>query len=83
MSIITLDEYKVYAGITNPASDDKLQMLVDYANDLITEYCATSFESISEIDKRQFITNPEVVLPNAPIISVDEVRIMQGRNVAN
>lgn len=81
MSIITLDEYKTYAGISNPAGDDKLQMLVDYANSLISEYCATSFESRSEVDKRQSITGTEVVLDHAPVLSVDEVRIMQGRNV--
>lgn len=81
MSIITLDEYKTYAAINNPNGDDKLEMLVGYVNDLIVKFCATSFEPITEVDKRLTITGPEVVLPHAPIISLDEVRIMQGRNV--
>ncbi len=81
MSIITLDEYKTYSGINNPSGDDKLDMLVAYVNDLITKYCATAFEPISEVDKRISILSSEVVLPHAPIISLDEVRVMQGRSV--
>lgn len=81
MSIITLDDYKTYAEINNPKSDDKLQMMVDYANDLVTKYCATEFSPVSIADERISSMSTEIVLPNAPVISVDEVRIMAGKSV--
>lgn len=42
MDFITLAEYKVAAGINSPNQDLKLQMLVDFVNDFITQYIGLS-----------------------------------------
>lgn len=72
-SIITLDGYKEYAGIQSPKQDDQLQVAVDYASSLVEAYCNTSFSPVSVADKRVTVlqTDYEVVIPNAPIISLD------------
>lgn len=81
MSVITLAEYKIYAGINNPSGDLKLQPLVDYVNDLVTQFCNTSFSPSVVYDERQSISSTEVILRNAPLVSVEEVRVLQGKTV--
>lgn len=74
--IITLDDYKSYAGIANPKSDEKLQFIVDFVNDYITNYCNTSFSSVIRTGvKVTSINGFDVVLPDAPVISIEEIRV--------
>jgi len=43
MSVITLNEYKLFKGINNPKQDTQLQPLIDAVNSIIEEYCQVSF----------------------------------------
>jgi len=75
-SIITLDGFKDYQGIKSPTQDDQLQVVIEYASSLVEGYCNTAFSPVSVVDKRITVlqSDVEVVVPNAPIISLDEVK---------
>jgi hypothetical protein len=77
MSIIALEDYKAYAGITNPNSDTKLQYIVDSVNDYITEYCNTNFSPVVKTDIRTLHNNTTIILPDAPTISVEALNIVE------
>jgi len=73
--VITLTQYKSYAGILNPKTDDKLQFIVDFVNDFIINYCNTSFTPVEVRGARATSSGFDVVLPHAPILSVKDVRV--------
>lgn len=77
MAIITLTEYKTYIGKNSNTDDDKLQALVDMANEYILLYCNTSFESTAKTGVRVDPYNTYGLLPNAPVISVEDVKIIR------
>lgn len=81
MSVITLDDYKTYAGITNPKEDDKLQVLVDYANSFVESYCNTKFELTTVTEERNTCFNNEIYLEEIPVLSVDEIRVMNKKTL--
>lgn len=70
--VISLNEYKTYAGITNPTSDNKLQLLVDGANQLIEAYCNQGF-SLKSVTKKLQCYGSEVMIPDMPIYQIDSV----------
>lgn len=77
MSIILLEDYKSYACIKNPDKDEKLQYLIDFANTYITNFCNTSFAPTIVTGKKITCVNGEdFVIPNAPVISVEELRYL-------
>lgn len=53
MAIITLDDYKLFEGITSTKNDDQLEALLDSSSALIETYCNTKFT--------QYATSPGVV----------------------
>lgn len=75
MVIITLEDYRSYASINNPKSDEKLQYIVDFVNSYITNYCNTSFEPVSVTSKLTSMDGIEVLLPHAPVVSIEELRV--------
>ena len=80
MALITLTEYKTFIGKSNPNDDAKLQPLVDMANEYIPLYCNTPFESTVVTGKR--LTNFEysIILPHAPILSVEDLKVIISGN---
>jgi hypothetical protein len=77
MSIIGLEDYKSYAGINSPNKDEKLQYVVDFVNEYIPRFCNTSF--LPEVilgRKITCINGEEFVVPHAPLISVEEIRVL-------
>lgn len=74
MSIITLQEYKDYSGITNTSQDGKLQPLVDYVNAFIEGYCGSSFTEQAVLGRMDTAVSSSILLPEYPIISVEEIR---------
>lgn len=69
--MITLEGYKAYAEINSPNSDNKLTSLVAYANDFIEKYCGTKFEPTTVVNEKYTVYGSDVVLKNAPLISVE------------
>jgi len=74
--IITLEDYKTYTGSKNPAHDEKLQFIVDFVNTFITNYCNSTF-GLKQSLNVPLTSNDglEVLLPNFPVVSVEELRI--------
>lgn len=81
MSVITLDDYKTYAGIASPKEDDKLQVLVDYANSFVESYCNTKFARTTITEERNTCFNGEIYLEEIPVTAVDEIRIMNKKSL--
>lgn len=73
--VITLAEYKTYADFKTTNSDEKLQMTVDYVNEFIEQFCNTKFREEEVLEERQVIVDGYVVLKNAPVLEVFEVKI--------
>ncbi len=42
-NLVTLDEFKTYAGIKNPENDDRIELILASVSSLIKAYCARSF----------------------------------------
>lgn len=76
MSVITLQQYKEYVGINNPNEDTKLERLVEYTNAFIEKYCNTKFTPTSVVDKILTTTTQELILPEAPIVTIDALYTM-------
>lgn len=75
MSIILLEDYKSYAGLNSPNKDEALQYLVDYVNTFIVNYCNTNFEPNVVVGAKVTSDNGyDFLVPNVPVISVEEVR---------
>lgn len=75
-NIIVLEDYKSFAAIKNPNNDEKLQWYVDYVNALILNYCNTNFAPTVVVGKKVTAHDSfSVLVPNAPVISVQEVRV--------
>ena len=75
MSIIVLEDYKAYSNILNPAQDDKLSYIIDFVNQYITNFCSTSFEPKKVEGLKTTSSNSlDIILPEAPIISIEEIR---------
>lgn len=76
--IITLNQYKLFTGINNPNLDLQLQPVVDFVNTLIPRYCNTKFEPTVETDKRLTNHGNVIILPNTPVISVDNIDMLNS-----
>ena len=78
MSIITLSEYKAFVGINSPNQDDKLQPVLDMANNFILQYCNTSFSPVAVTERRLTNTGEMIVLPPCPIVSIQELKFIKA-----
>ena len=81
MSIITLNEYKLFKGINNPNQDTKLQPLIDSVNSIIETYCQVSFVGSVKTDVRLNVSNYYIIIPDVPVISVDRLAIKRSSDV--
>ena len=75
--LITLEEYKDYAGITSPTEDIKISLLVPAVSDLIKSYCSRRFNDYVDTDKVELFTirgtQDLVILDEFPVISITSV----------
>lgn len=78
MAIITLAGYKAVSGISSPNQDAKLQPLVDMVNEYIPLYCNTKFEATVVTGARLTQNGTLIILPHAPIISIEAVGIIRS-----
>ena len=76
MSIITLDDYKAYAGINSAASDQKLQPVVDFANNYIQQYCNVAFTPTTVTEEKQTCSDGySIILDHGYVNSIQEIRL--------
>lgn len=77
MSIITLEDYKEYAGIptANTKLDNKLQTIVDYVNDYIPKYCNIDLLRKNVTEKVTCDNGLDFLVSRMPLISVSEILV--------
>lgn len=78
MSVITLQEYKMFKGINNPNQDTKLQPLVDSVNSIIEKYCQIALSPTQATGVRLTNHYSVLILPKAPVIEVTSVGIKRS-----
>lgn len=76
MAILTLAEYKVWAGISGTADDSRLQKLIDYAHVAMRRYCGRSltdgFESATRTEDYD-VDASELQLKEWPVTSITSI----------
>lgn len=85
MAILTLTEYKEWAGITGTGDDARLQTLIDYAHVAMRRYCGRSltdgFESATRTETYE-VDASELVLKEWPITSITSITPILDDNTA-
>lgn len=74
MALLTVSEFKTFAGITDDSEDDVLQIYVDAADKFIKTYCNCDFETT--VYTNQLLDGPGtpcLVLDDTPIQSIEEI----------
>jgi hypothetical protein len=87
MAIITLDDYKLFEGITSTKNDDQLEAILDSSSALIETYCNTKFTQYAEAPGAEEIFDIQwdthvVQLKYSPVISVILVLERSAQNQA-
>ena len=85
MAILTLAEYKVWAGITGTGDDTRLQKLIDYAHVAMRRYCGRSltdgFESATRTEVHD-VDASQLTLKEWPVTSVTSITPILSDNTA-
>ncbi len=82
MAIITLEDYREFTGINSPNKDLQLQVLVDFVNEFIPEYCGVQFEPTLQLDKPVTKDQRHIIfLPDYPISGIDKLAYRDPDNV--
>jgi len=85
VAILTLAEYKEWAGITGTGDDSRLQTLIDYAHVAMRRYCGRSltdgFESATRTETYE-VDASELVLKEWPITSITSITPILADNTA-
>lgn len=76
MAILTLAEYKIWAGISGTADDTRLQKLIDYAHVALRRYCGRSlsdgFESATRTEDYD-VNASDLQLKEWPVTSITSI----------
>lgn len=76
MDLITIAEYKAYAGINSTNSDVAIKNLIPKVSNLTKTYCRRTFiDYVDEIRTDIFNGGPYLLLYEYPILSVNSVEI--------
>lgn len=81
MALITLTEYKTYAGISGSGNDTALQVLIDAAIDAIERFCgrdAGGFESGTKTEYYDGNASEYLMLKSWPVTAVTSVKTLSS-----
>ena len=83
-NLITLQQYKDFAGIKGLNEDAKLNVIIPSISQAVKTYCGTSFVDFVSSDKTEFFdiiddSTTGVFLDESPLISVSLVQERQGQ----
>ena len=73
MSLITLEQYKDYKGITNPSKDNEYTTVIESINALIKSYCNRTFTDFFSNNKVEAFVAKE----GQTVITLKEIPIVQ------
>lgn len=73
--LITLAEYKTYAGLTQPNQDSIIASLIPQVSSLVKKYCRTTFVDYVDDFKVETFNggSDKLVLSEGPILSINSV----------
>ena len=78
-NLVTLREYKDFAGLTGVSEDAKLNVIIPSISQAVKTYCGTSIVDYYSSDKVEYfdITNDmtyQIMVDESPLVSVSEVQ---------
>ena len=77
--LITLQQYKDFAGLQGVQTDARINVIIDSISQLIKNYCGTSFIDFYSTDKTEFFdildnNTTRIMLGESPLVSVSQVQ---------
>jgi len=84
LNLITLAEYKTYAGIKSTNYDREIAGLIPRVSELVKKYCNKTFVDFVDVDKVEYFNGAtsyggagqsKFILQESPVISVSEVAL--------
>ena len=77
--LITLQQYKDFAGLQGVQTDARINVIIDSISQLIKNYCGTSFIDFYSTDKTEFFDildnhTTRIMLGESPLVSVSQVQ---------
>ena len=77
--LITLQQYKDFAGLQGVQTDARINVIIDSISQLIKNYCGTSFIDFYSSDKNEFLdlldnNTTRIMLGESPLVSVSQVQ---------
>lgn len=86
-NLVTLREYKDFAGLTGVSEDAKLNVIIPSISQAVKTYCGTSLVDYYSSDKVEYfdITDNEtyqIMVDESPLVSVSQVQERKGQDEA-
>ena len=77
--LITLQQYKDFAGLQGVQTDARINVIIDSVSQLVKNYCGTSFIDFYSTDKTEFFDildnhTTRIMLGESPLVSVSQVQ---------
>ena len=77
--LITLQQYKDFAGLQGVQTDARINVIIDSISQLVKNYCGTSFIDFYSTDKTEFFDildnhTTRIMLGESPLVSVSQVQ---------
>jgi hypothetical protein len=79
LNLITLVEYKAYAGIKSNNYDAEIIALIPRVSDLVKKYCSRSFVDYFDVDKVEYFNGgtSRLILAETPVVNITSVGYSQ------
>ena len=77
--LITLQQYKDFAGLQGVQTDARINVIIDSVSQLVKNYCGTSFIDFYSSDKTEYFDimdnhTTRIMLGESPLVSVSQVQ---------
>ena len=77
--LVTLQEYKDFAGLQGVQNDARLNTIIDNVSQLVKTYCGTTIIDFASTDKTEFFNIADdhvdrIILAESPLISVSQYK---------
>ena len=77
--LVTLQQYKDFAGLQGVQNDARLNVIIDNVSQLVKTYCGTTIIDFAGADKTEYFNIADdyvdrIILSESPLISVSQVQ---------
>ena len=84
-NLVTLREYKDFAGLTGVSEDAKLNVIIPSISQAVKTYCGTSIVDYYSSDKVEYLdihdnSTFQIMVDESPLVSVSEVQERDGQS---